>query len=195
MLFVSSALVFGEAQQQKASFIESSPVQPMNPYGHSKLAAEHVVRTFASEQFKPYIVRPFNHIGPGQSPGFVCPSLARRIATTEDGGKIVVGNLDSYRDFSDVRDVVRAYRMILEQKPREDLFVTGSGRAVQINEILAKLLEISGKRLSTEVDQQLLRQNDPQKVVADCSLIKRVVGWECEIPLEQSLRDIYHSVL
>ena len=193
-LFISSALVYGQVAESNVAFTESSPLQPMNPYGHSKLAAEYIVKTFASERFKTYIVRPFNHIGPGQSPGFVCPSLARRIAETDDGGKIVVGNLNSYRDFTDVRDVVRAYRLILEKRPVEDIFILGSGRAIRIQDIFDELLRVSGKRLATEVDPALLRRNDPQKVVADCSLIKRVVGWECQIPLEKSLRDIYLSV-
>ncbi len=193
-LFASTSLVYGDSKNGDVTVTEHSPVAPVNAYGFSKLAAESIVNLYRSDQFKPYIVRPFNHIGPGQHPSFVCPSLAKRIIDAPDGGEIVVGNLSAYRDFSDVRDVVRAYRLILEQEPTESLFVIGSGVAVQIQSVLDRFIKISGKKIRTKVSADLLRANDPQKVVADTQLMRERLKWSCNIPLDQTLNEIYQSL-
>ena len=193
-LFVSSAHVFRQEPDQQQPIRESSPAGPVNAYGHSKLAGEYIVRTHASATFRPWIVRPFNHIGTGQAPGFVCPSLARRIVDAEDGGTINVGNLNAYRDFSDVRDIVRAYRLILEKQPESDLFVLGSGRVMRIGNVLDEFIRISGKSIEARVETALLRENDPVKLEADSGLARRELGWECTIPMTQTLENIYHDV-
>ena len=193
-LFVSSAHVFRQGQDEQQPIRESSPLEPVNAYGQSKLAGEYIVRTHASASFRPWIVRPFNHIGPGQAPGFVCPSLARRIVDAEDGGTISVGNLNAFRDFTDVRDIVRAYRLILEKRPRADLFVLGSGRALRIRDVLDEFIRISGKSVEARVETALLRENDPVKLEVDSGLARRELGWECDIPMAQTLEDIYRDV-
>lgn len=170
---------------------EHSFPAPETAYGASKLAGEYIVRSYASEMFRPYIVRAFNHIGPGQGGDFVCPTLARKIVAAPDGGRITVGNLKVYRDFTDVRDVVRAYRLILEVKPAQDLFVIGSGRAVRIEEVLEELARISGKEITAEVDRSLVRNVDPPLLCADSSLAQHVLGWSPAIPMEQTLREVY----
>lgn len=192
-LYVSSSMVYGNTESDTA-FSEESLPQPSTPYGASKLAGEYVVRSYASELFKPYIVRPFNHIGPGQSTDFVCPALAKRIVDAKDGGTIEVGNLKAKRDFSDVRDIVRAYRLILEKQPKRDLFVLGSGKGVAIQSILDSFIRISKKNIETQVNQELLRANDPPVVTADPGLAEKTLGWRCLTPLSDTLADIYHSL-
>lgn len=193
LLFVSSAQVYGDAEAATA-FSETSVVAPVAVYAHSKLAAEHIAQIYAGPEFAVYIARPFNHIGPGQAESFLCPSLARRIMTTANGGTIRVGNLGLSRDFSDVRDIVRAYRLIVEKRPNERLFVLGRGEATPLQEVFAELLRLSGKDLKTEVDPSLLRQHDAATLVVNPALARRVLGWACEIPLAKTLRDLYDSL-
>lgn len=192
-LFASTALVYGGSQSQSACS-ESTPPHPVNAYGMSKLAAEYVVRSFGTDQFKTYIVRPFNHIGPGQSTDFVCSAFAKRVHDAPNASVIPVGNLDAQRDFSDVRDIVKAYRRIIEIAPRENLFVLGRGETCTIRSILDFLVEQSGKDLTVQVNEGLLRSNDDQVKFADCSLAREVLGWRPQISLHQSLQDIYRSI-
>lgn len=193
-LFASSSQVYGQPESGDSVFSEHSPVKPINAYGHSKLAAEGVIQVYQAQQFKVSIVRPFNHIGPGQHINFVCPSLAKRILEAQAGGTIQVGDLNVYRDFTDVRDVVNAYRLILEKDLQHQTFVVGSGTAVKISEVLDKLVKISGKRVTTQVEPSLLRENDPQKMIADPSLLERTLGWQRSYSLERTLTDIYESL-
>ena len=193
-LFASSAFVYGNAYQGRVEINEDSPVQPHTPYGHSKLAAEHVGQCFEGEAISFYVARPFNHIGPGQTTSFVCPGFAQRILNTPAGGSIDVGNLASRRDFCDVRDIVRAYRLILEKKPPSRLFVLGSGQSVAIQEILDHLLQISGKQVGSHVNPGLYRPSDPCDMIADSRLAHKQLGWSCEIPLRRSLADVYAAL-
>lgn len=179
---------------QPIALSEKSPVNPDTAYGRSKLAGEMIVRTFASENFKPYIVRPFNHTGPGQSTDFVCPGLAKKIAEAPDGGTVKVGNLDAWRDFTDVRDVVRAYRLVLEKRPVEDLFVIGSGKPVQIRTIFETLVGLSGKQLTVTVDHSLLRSKDPQHLCADPRLANSVLSWSVNTSLADTLQKMLRQV-
>ena len=172
---------------------EYSPIGLFSPYGMSKLGAECIVRTFSSDQLIGYVVRPFNHCGVGQTDEYVCTAFARRIAATKDNGVITVGNLEARRDFTDVRDVVRAYRLIVEHEPEQRLFVIGSGRATRIRDILDKYISISGKRIRVETDPALLRPADSAALISNPSLIKQVLHWEAQIPLSTTLREIYTS--
>jgi GDP-4-dehydro-6-deoxy-D-mannose reductase len=173
---------------------EDSPISYELPYAMGKMSAEFALRSLSSEHFKTYIMRPFNHIGPGQSDSFVCPGLAKRIFHCKDGGTISVGNLESKRDFTDVRDIVKAYALVLEKKPKSNLFILGSGRATKMQQIFDFLTSLSGKKIYTQVDQKLIRSQDPPCFVADAKLAKEELGWSPSISLEQSLRDIYEDV-
>ncbi len=190
-LFISSALMYPASSDGETVVNEETPPRPDLPYAFSKLAAENIARCYASDSFRVYVARPFNHIGPGQSRDFVCPGMAHRIATAVDGGSISVGNLNTKRDFTDVRDVARAYRLILEKRPDDRLFVIGSGKSTSIKSILDKLIEISGKKIVPQVDSSLLRSIDPPCFRSDYSLAQRALGWAPQISLETSLRDIY----
>ena len=191
LLFVSSGLVYGQTDQRRG-FHEGDLLDPLSAYAESKVAAEYTVKTFAQRKgFDAYIVRPFNHIGPRQSPRFVVPDFGRRIKEAQDGGEIKVGDLSAERDFTDVRDIVRAYRLILEKRPDEKVFVLGSGTTVQIGQVLEHLLEISGKELKVTQNAALLRAKDPKVAFGDHSLAAKVLGWKPEITLNKSLRDAY----
>ena len=171
MVYVSSGQVYSQAGNDHAQS-EASPTAPSNPHAHAKLAAEHVVRSFASENFDYYIVRPFNHTGPGQSRAFVCAAIADRLMHTTKGGTVRVGNLDTYRDFTDVRDIVRAYRLLIEKRPDEKLFVLGSGKRTQISDVFALLNTITDRDALPVVDENLLREADPEAVLCDPTLAK-----------------------
>lgn len=172
---------------------ENSEIELTLPYALSKLAAEYIARSFEDENLKIYIIRPFNHIGPGQAKTFVCPGFAERIKSAKDGDTIPVGNLAAKRDFTDVRDVVDVYRLVIEKRPKEKLFVVGTGRAATIKEVLEYFIRLSGKTIHTTVDQALMRSMDPPSFRADPSLAKSVLGWQPKYSLEQSLEDIYRS--
>jgi GDP-4-dehydro-6-deoxy-D-mannose reductase len=189
-LFVSSAMVYG-ASAQSRHLNESSPIGPTSPYGMSKLASELILDSYRTSRFRVTVVRPFNHTGPSQSLDYVCPAFAKRIASANNRQTIPVGSLEARRDFTDVRDIVRAYRLILEKKPSEPLFVLGSGRAVSIRKIFKTLVRISGKNIRTKTDPKLLQKKDVKILLADPALAKRKLGWNPRIPLEKTLRDIY----
>ena len=189
-LLASSTVVFGHLLPPTKIFDENSPTNPINPYGFSKLAAEAVVRCFDSSSFKTYIARPSNHIGMGQAPHFVCPSLARKIALAPPGSAIEVGNLQSERDFCDVRDIARAYRLILEKQPDESIFVLGQGQTISIREILTILIDLSGKNLHYKEVLNLKRSGEAEKIAINPSRAKIALGWECQIPIKDSLKNI-----
>lgn len=194
-LYVSTSLVYGQAGTGSHVFDETSPTRPETPYGCSKLAGEYVVQSYASDSFKPYIVRPFNHIGPGQSTQFVCSGLASKIARAKDGEQIEVGNLKAYRDFTDVRDIVRAYAQIIRQSPDKRLFVLGSGRLVKIQDVLEWFIQRSGKKITAVTSKSLERAIDPPRLGADTSLAQKVLKWTPQIPLETSWGEIYEEAL
>ena len=190
-LYGSSALVYGSSEQR---LDEACLPHPVTPFGASKLAAEYVVESFHSDTFQPYIVRPFNVVGPDQSRAFVCPAFAHRILQTSTGGRIEVGNLEAKRDFADVRDLARAYRLVLEKRPPERLFVLGSGEPVVIRDILERLSELSGKEIQPSVNPDLLRPTDPQHLIANPELAAKALGWKPEISFDQSLQDVWSEV-
>lgn len=197
LLYVSSSLVYDPAHCVAADgrhhvMNERSLALPSGAYGQSKLAAENTVRLLChGSQVTPTIVRPGNHIGPGQRPIFAVPSFAQRIAAAADGGTVMVGNVDVARDFTDVRDVARAYRLILEQRPAERLFTLGASKSVTVKSVLETLIAESGKSLSYDINPEFVRPGEPADIVIDASLAKKVLGWQPEIPLSETLARIY----
>lgn len=192
-LFVSSAEVYGKIQPSELPIHENTPVRPFNNYSLSKLMAEEVVKRYERlGTISSVILRPFNHIGPGQSPQFVVSSFAEQIAKiNEPGTAVKVGNLDAKRDFSDVQDIVRAYRMAA--RTGSGIYNLGAGRSVAIKDILASLIKISGKNISIETDPQRMRPSEVPELYCDFSKAKTDFGWEPTIPLEVSLRSVYES--
>jgi len=192
-LFISSADVYGSPSPEDLPLNESSPVAPNSPYSVSKYAAEMALRTLRlRSQVELLIARPFNHIGPGQSPGFVLPNLARQIAEIEQGKreKLWHGNLESRRDFLDVRDVVRAYRLILEQGPDGGLFVIAGGESYRIQWLVERLFALAGMDPKMEVDPARIRPVDTPELRGDSRRLRDTTGWKPRYSVEETLREI-----
>ncbi len=192
-LYVSSADILGAVPADQMPITEKHQPNPRSPYAVSKYSAEMILRVLESNGGTRVIVaRPFNHIGPGQSPGFVCPSFARQIAEIETGQRdfLLHGNLTTKRDFLDVRDVARAYRMLLEKKPADPLFIIASGESHSIQSIVEMMFEIAGISPRMKSDPALFRPADISEFRGSPALLTARTGWKPEIPLQQSLRDL-----
>lgn len=193
LLIVSTAHVY-ETASLHDEFEGRIHFQPRGLYPVSKLAADLTALSYA-RRYDMHVTtaRPVNHIGPGQSSRFVVSSFARQLKDIAAGRRealMRVGNLASRRDFLDVRDVARAYRMILESGAGGEHYDLASGRMVEIGRILGILSEIAGISPRVEKDRELYRPTDSSPIV-DLQRIRRKVGWEPAIGLKQSLRDIY----
>ncbi|MCC6548045.1 GDP-mannose 4,6-dehydratase [Candidatus Sumerlaeota bacterium] len=192
-LYISSADILGPVSPGQLPITEKHEPNPRSPYAVSKHSAEMILRVLESNGGARVIVaRPFNHIGPGQSPGFVCPSFARQIAEIEAGRRdfLMHGNLTTRRDFLDVRDVARAYRMLLEQKPADPLFIIASGESHSIQSIVEMMFTIAGMTPRMKADPALFRPADISEFRGSPALLQNRTGWRPEIPLQQSLRDL-----
>jgi GDP-4-dehydro-6-deoxy-D-mannose reductase len=193
VLVVSSAEVYGAVAEGDLPLAESSPVAPLTPYAASKAAAEQVALQAWRGYGQPVIVvRPFNHIGPGQSPTFAVPALASRIAQAEhDGTKtLAVGTLSTRRDFTDVRDVVRAYRRLVEVGTPGTIYNVCSGVDIAMSEVADRLLALAGADLSLVTDPELLRPVDVPALRGDPARVRAATGWRSEITLEDTLHDV-----
>jgi GDP-4-dehydro-6-deoxy-D-mannose reductase len=194
ILVTSSAEVYGAVTDPgQLPLREDSPTAPLTPYAASKLAAEALVAQAHLGHGQHVItVRPFNHIGPGQSPNFAVPALARRIVEAErrGGGTIPVGNLSARRDFTDVRDVVRAYRLLIETGRSGGIYNVCSGRDVSIRAIADGLLGLAGTALEFETDPSLVRPVEVPVLRGDPGRLEEATGWKPEVPLEQTLADV-----
>ena len=188
MLIACSALVY---RNSTSAHREDDPIAPSTPYAVSKLAQE-MLGTRATD-LPVYLARPFNHAGPRQSHDFVTSSFARQIAEIEAGlaaPVLRVGNLSSRRDITDVRDTVRAYRLIVERgRPRRPYNVC-AGRAYAISDLLKMLVEMSSSRVRLEEDPARMRPSDTPVLLGDRSRIGAEAGWEPEIPIERTLADL-----
>jgi GDP-4-dehydro-6-deoxy-D-mannose reductase len=195
-LVVSSAEVYGVVTPEQLPLGESTPTAPASPYAASKLAAEAVALQAWRGYGQPVIVvRPFNHIGPGQSPNFFVPALAKRIveARRTGAGSLRVGTLTTRRDFTDVRDVVAAYRLLLEQGAPGEVYNVCSGRDVAMSEVAAQLLSLAGADLTLETDPQLVRPVDVPVLRGDAGRLHAATGWQPVIPLATTLADVLSS--
>lgn len=189
LVVTSSAMVYAASTD---ALTEDSSVQPASPYAVSKLAQEMLVVEDGDRRHAS-IARAFNHIGPGQHPGFVTSDFARRIATIELGGverEISVGNLDARRDLTDVRDTVRAYQLIAERGRAGRTYNVCSGRTVVIRDLLEMMLARARVAITVRTDQALFRPIDQPVVLGDYARIRAELGWTPEIPLEQTLDDV-----
>ncbi|EKT4458272.1 GDP-6-deoxy-D-lyxo-4-hexulose reductase [Pseudomonas putida] len=195
-LFVSSSEVYGESFKSGQLLDENATCVPMNPYAASKLAAEHAVMQYLRQGMPGVVVRPFNHIGPGQSADFVTASFARQIAWIEAGLQppvLKVGNLDASRDFMNVHDVCEAYTMLLDAD-RDQLqhrtYNIASGASRQIRSVLQALLAEATVPITVQTDPDRLRPSDIPLAAGTNARIKEAVGWVPTTPLAQTVRDI-----
>jgi GDP-4-dehydro-6-deoxy-D-mannose reductase len=195
ILLISSAEVYGRSAGEGNALTESDPLHPVNLYGQTKLLAEQFARWFAEHQGLDVIIaRPFPHLGPGQDPAFSVSGFARQLATVaahQAKPVLHVGNLSVRRDFTDVRDVVRAYRAALEKMPSGETFNICSGRDYLLSDLVDMLIRESGVSVKVEVSQSRRRSNDLFFLRGSAEHLFRQTGWRPELPIEQTLRDIY----
>lgn len=191
ILAVSSADIYGVSSFLPIAELPLLNCHPQNPYARSKFEMEQVVeQAFLNQVIR---VRPFPHIGPGQPQGFVTADFASQIAAIERKEQppiIKVGNLLSQRDFTDVRDVVCAYRLLMESGKIDEVYNVASGSAVAIQQVLDMLLKQAKVQISVEQDGTRLRSNDTSVIVGDVTKLKSVTGWQPTISLEKSLAEI-----
>ena len=193
VVVITSADMYGLIPPEEMPITEQMPPQPRHPYGVSKWAAAQLVPLFWQRFDLPVVeARPFNHIGPRQALGFVVPDFASQIAAIKLGQKanqMSVGNLDAQRDFTDVRDVARAYRRLAEAGQPGETYLICSGQPVKINYLLTKLAELADVDVAIEYDPERIRPSDTPCLYGSYAKIERDTGWRPEIPLYQSLAD------
>lgn len=193
VLVVGSADEYGVVADAVLPLTEDAPIRPITPYGASKAAADLLaLQAFLGDGLGTVRVRAFNHTGPGQPTNMLVPALAERIVTAEraEGSKVSVGNLDVVRDVTDVRDVVRAYRLLVEHGTPGEAYNVCSGHGVTVREIAEQMLAFSDAPLELTVDPELVRPVDVPRLVGDPDKLRAATGWTPEIPLEQTLRDV-----
>jgi GDP-4-dehydro-6-deoxy-D-mannose reductase len=190
VLVVSSAQVY---QPDDEPLPEDAPLEPVNPYGFSKLAEDQLaLRAAEDDGLDVVVARPFNHAGPGQSAEFAIPNFARQIARIEAGRsepRLRVGNLEARRDLTDVRDVVEAYVRLMDGAVSGRAYNVCSGRAWRMADLLHELLQMAHVRIEVDTDTAYLRPNDVAIVQGDGSRIRTELGWTPTIRVEQTLRD------
>jgi GDP-4-dehydro-6-deoxy-D-mannose reductase len=173
---------------------EESPLAPASPYALSKLAQEQLgLQTLHEDGVETILTRPFNHTGPRQSPAFVAPSMARQIALIERGEHepvIKVGNLDTERDLTDVRDTVRAYAMLMDAGAPGTIYNVASGTARKTRALLETLVALARVPVRIEVDPSRFRPNDVPVLVGNPSRLRAATGWTPMVPFEQMLEDL-----
>jgi GDP-4-dehydro-6-deoxy-D-mannose reductase len=192
-IVVSSSEVYGISREEDQPLRESFRVAPANPYSSSKVEAERVARDAVRFRGQRVIVaRPFNHLGPGQSPTFVVPALVSRLLDARDRGdpSILVGDLSTRRDFSDVRDVVRAYRLLGTLGVSGEVYNVASGHDVALLDIAHQLVARLAPTVELVLDPALLRPVDLPVSRGSYDKLHQATGWAPQIPLHQSLDDI-----
>jgi GDP-4-dehydro-6-deoxy-D-mannose reductase len=172
---------------------EDCPLRPNNPYAASKAAVDLLgIQHHLAHGTEVVIVRPFNHAGTRQSPRYVLAALVRQIVEIESGSRssLEVGNLDVVRDFTDVRDVVRAYRLLAERGQSGEVYNLGSGRGTRIADALEHLRSLAKVAVPVHVDSARLRSVDQPLLVADATKLRAAVGWDTVYSIHQTLADM-----
>ncbi len=197
MVYVSSADVYGNQPSENIPLSEEVFPNPVNPYSASKFSAEIYCRQYSKcyPNLEIMIARPFNHIGIGQRLDFVVPNFCYQIIRQirKKGKKICVGDTSAVRDFLDVRDVVRGYRILAEFGASGEIYNICSGMEVSIREILEKLIRIAGVNLEIEVERSRIRPVETQRLVGKNEKLLSL-GWRPECNLDESLQEIYHWI-
>lgn len=190
VLLISSSEVYGRVTARDLPIVEDQPFAPVSPYAASKAAAELMgLQAWLGRGLEVIRVRPFNHTGPGQRPDYVVPALARQVAGAVASGTTVLetGNLDVRRDITDVRDVVRAYRDLLEMGAPGEVYNVCRGESVSIQEVAHRLLGLAGTDLRIVIDPARVRPVDLPELRGDPSRLRAATGWAPEIPFDETL--------
>lgn len=193
ILLIGSGEEYGHILPGETPIRETNLLRPGNIYAATKACQNMLGAIYAQAyQLDIMMVRAFNHIGPNQAPMFVVADFCKQVADIEAGHQepvIRVGNLSAKRDFTDVRDVVRAYALLIQKGKPGETYNVGSGHAVSIDDILHRILALSNKPIQIEVDERKLRPVDVPIIEADTSRLQEATGWQKTIPLEQTLRE------
>jgi GDP-4-dehydro-6-deoxy-D-mannose reductase len=193
VLVISSADVYGIVAEEDLPITEAQPLRPVSPYAASKTAADFLALQAGLGHGQDVVrVRAFNHLGPGQSDRFVASAIASRIARNELDGddEVPVGNLAARRDFTDVRDVVRAYRLLVEHGTAGEVYNVCSGTAVVVQQLADRLLALAESPMRLVVDPERYRPVDVPVVLGDSSKLHRATGWEPAIDLSTTVADL-----
>lgn len=194
VLVVGSGEEYGVIRPDDLPIDEDTPLQPYSPYGVSKVTQDLLGWQYhRSHDIHTVRVRPFNHVGPGQNEMFVTSSFAKQVALIEAGRqapRLLHGNLEPRRDFTDVRDVVRAYWLALNDGEAGEVYNVGSGRAVSIREVLDTFVRQARVPIALEPDPRLMRPSDIPTIICDPSRLRAATGWQPRIPFEQTLGDV-----
>jgi GDP-4-dehydro-6-deoxy-D-mannose reductase len=191
---VGSSEEYGLVSAADLPIDEDTVLQPLSSYALSKVTQDLMgLQYYLTHKLPVVRVRPFNHIGPRQRQGFVVPDFASQIAAVEAGRQapvLQVGNLAARRDFSDVRDVVRAYVLLMKSGQPGQVYNVGSGASHSVQEILDGLLGLAKVPIKVQQDPERLRPAEVPDIVCNASRIREQTGWQATVPFEQSLRDV-----
>ena len=194
VLVVASSEVYGLIEPDDLPVDEETPLRPNSPYGISKVAQDLMAQQYwFNYGLSTVRVRSFNHIGPGQSDSFVASAFARQIAEIEEGLQepvLKVGNLEAERDYTDVRDMVRAYWLALQYGEPGGVYNIGTGSSFQVQKLLDVLLDLSTVQITVEQDPQRLRPSDVARVVCNPNRFFRKTNWVPAVSLRESLTDV-----
>jgi len=193
ILLVGSSDQYGKIRAEDCPVNEDVPLRPMTPYAISKCTQEQIGQLYAFVyKMNIYMTRSFNHIGAGQGKGFVITDIASGIADIEAGlsNKLLVGNINSQRDFTDVRDIVRAYRLIVEYGYPGTVYNVGSGKAVRVSELLDYLIEMAYCDIQIETEPSRLRPADIPFIQCDYSKLKKDTGWIPLVDIKKTLKEV-----
>lgn len=193
IVLVGSGVSYGNPAPDQIPISERCPLRPNNPYSASKAAADLLgIQTHLSDGLEVVMVRPFNHAGPRQSSQYVLGTLAKQVAEVEAGRKaaVEVGNLDVVRDYTDVRDVVRAYRLLILKGIPGEIYNLGTGEGLKLADALEVLRGMARRPIEVRVDPDRVRPVDQPYLVADSTKLREAVGWEPVFPIEQTLADM-----
>lgn len=194
VLYISSAEVYGAVPDSDLPVRENFPLKPLNPYSVSKIAAEALCYQWSqTEQFEVVVARPFNHIGPGQSERFAISDFAKQIVEIKRGHKepiFHVGDIDVMRDFTDVRDVIRAYIALLASGRNGEIYNVCSQREYSIRSLLAAMLDMASVKATIVPDESRFRASQHRRMLGSYEKLFSDTQWRLEIPMERSLRDV-----
>ncbi len=194
VVLIGSGEEYGMVDEKLLPADETTPLKPLSPYAVSKASADLLGYQYFSVYGLPVVrVRPFNHTGPGQSPRFVCSSFAKQIAMIEKGKQepvIAVGNVSAVRDFTDVRDVINAYMLLVQYGRQGDVYNVCSGKGYRISDILDMLIDMTDTKVEVRIDESKLREIDIPVMVGDCSKLVKETGWKRKYEIKETLRDL-----
>jgi len=193
VLLIGSGEEYGYVKKEEVPIDEQTTLRPGNIYAATKACQNMIGGIYAKAySMDVMMVRAFNHVGPNQAPLFVVADFCKQVAEIERGEKppvIRVGNLTAKRDFSDVRDVVRAYTMLMNSGIAGETYNVGSGNAIAIQEILDAIIELSGKEIEVQIDTARLRPVDVPLIEADITKLTENTGWKPEIALKRTIKE------